>query len=306
MKKTSLKALSALLIVALFFGCKKDEKETPATLSNLFSALEKPAETGSFTSSGGYESPSKNTIITSPGFVDANGKSVSIGSLSIEFREINKKGDMIRYQTATQTADGVGLDSYGQIFVSVTESGKPVNIAGGQKMPIDMVALNGYAPDTDIFYGKTDSNTGLTTWNDDGTPNTADVSKYQLGDVSHLLLNSANLIWINAASPLDVSSGPTTSVCATLPTGFTTDNTAVFMVLTNSNSVFSLGTSLCSPDVLVGYEAFLVALAVQGNEGKEKYFLAHTAPFSITDQLKVDLTPTETSIAEIDTYLSGL
>nr|MCU0345369.1 hypothetical protein [Saprospiraceae bacterium] len=270
----------------------------------LFEALEKPLEENEITSlNGDFTSKSGNIEVYCPSFVDNNGQSVT-GTLLASFREVATKGDMIRYQTPSQTTDGKALESLGQLYVAITKDGKPVQLSQGEQFYIDMVAP-AVAPGMDVFYGETNAATQQIQWEDDGHPDSSNIIVNEIGGQTRLMFFSKQLYWFSNSVALDLSGSTTTEVCATLPDDFTAENTVLYLVFENRNSVLRLGSNNCAADIPVGENVTLVALSVQGNEGDETYYLAHSS-VAVSAGQQVALTPAESSISEIEAFLNGL
>ena len=304
---------TALLLLAITTGCDPDKKE-PGDLSGLFEALEKPSEKTSFNAGTGlvFTSQSGKTTLSIPAssLVDESGNAVS-GTVDLEFREIYSKGDMVRYRRPTQTIGGRGLESGGEVYLGLSQGGKALRLAPGSKVFARM-DTNDPKFDMDVFYGAIDPTTGQFGWEDDGSVDTPNVVvSFDSANVENYGYEffSDSLDWVNCDRFWDIPANLKTTVCANLPTGFNQENTTVFLVFTNRNSVMHLwndGTnnSFCGGDVPLDDAVTFIAVSVQGEEGEEVYFLAHQAA-TVTAGLEVDLAPVETSMSDIEEFLGG-
>ncbi len=302
----------SLLLLAIIAGCDPDKK--PSTRSSFFEAVEKPLEQATFQAENGlvFYSQGGNTKATIPAssLVDANGNTVT-GTVNLEFREIYTKGDMMLYNRPTQTVDGRPLESGGEVFLSLTQNSKALKIAGNRQILLFMRTENPLEF-MDVFYGSLDAQNDIFGWLPDATPDTPNVvitvDSFNFQDYGYQFF-SDNLDWINCDRFFDIPANQKTTVCAKLPTGFSGENTTVYLVYTNRNSVMHLwnpgsDNTLCGSDVPLGDAVRFVSVSVQGDEGEEVYFLAHQTAV-VTAGLEVELVPVKTSLPDIEAYLGS-
>ena len=315
-KKHFLPALAAaLLLLTLTFGCDPDKKSNPSDLNEVFTALEKPLEKTSFDADDDFifESKSGKTTVYFPAsaLVDEAGNTVT-GNVTLEFREIYTKGDMMLHRRPTQTLDGRGLESGGEVYLGLSQGDKPLKLKPGSQVTIYMETTDP-SYDMDVFYGAIDPATGLFGWEDDGsaeTPNVAvTVDSFNVESIGYEFF-SDSLDWINCDRFWDIPANLKTTVCAKLPDDYTLENTTVYLAYTDRNSVMHLWetstdpSTFCGGDVPLGDAVTFISVSVLGEEGEEVYFLAHEAA-TVTANLEVELTPVETSLSDIEDYLGG-
>ncbi|MBI5914534.1 MAG: hypothetical protein HY842_04095 [Bacteroidetes bacterium] len=312
MKKLSvLTAFIIALLLVVFAGCDPDKKSSK--LTTFFEAMEKPLEQATFFVENEFVfvSYSGYTRVTIPAgsLDDANGNNVT-GIVNLAFREIYTKGDMMRYNRPTQTVDDQPLESGGEMFLGLTQNDKPLKLKPGKSIKV-MMKTQDPKEYMDVFYGNLDSQDGLFRWLPDATPDSSNVTIVE-SDTNNIAYFGyeffpTNLGWINCDRFTDIPANQT--VCAQLPAGFSDDNTLVYLVYTDRNSVEQLrnpgnDNSLCGGNGPLDDAVTFVSVSVHGNVGEEVYFLAHEAAV-VTAGLQVELEPVETSLADIEAYFGS-
>lgn len=145
--KTNFKNLAGALIIAtiaVVWGCKKDANAPPATstqnnttdnyssMSDFFAVNGVSLQTYTVdASSGGSFTTSQGTAVTIPAnsFYTQQWQSVT-GQVSISFKDIYKKSDMLLSNMPTNTHPGVPLKSGGEFYIKATQGGQSLNFAG--------------------------------------------------------------------------------------------------------------------------------------------------------------------------------
>ena len=118
-------------VVAGFFACSKsyNSKGVIVSQAQLFSQLKSTPQTfsvraGKDTVIAGAEGTSVHFYTNS--FKDAGGNIITSGSVSVQLVEMYKPGEMIANGATTCTADGLPLQSGGQINITATMNGQQV------------------------------------------------------------------------------------------------------------------------------------------------------------------------------------
>ncbi|MES2679266.1 MAG: hypothetical protein V4635_05245 [Bacteroidota bacterium] len=138
MKKSIIIAALPFLLFAV--ACKKDKKNepepepNPAAVDNYSSLTEffekNGAQKQTFTfdaaTGGSFTTPQSTTINIPPNAFQASGK------ITLEFKDIYQKSDMLLSDMPTNLYDGTALTSGGEMFIKALSNGTPVKIAPGK------------------------------------------------------------------------------------------------------------------------------------------------------------------------------
>ncbi|MFL5730184.1 MAG: hypothetical protein ACJ75J_11920, partial [Cytophagaceae bacterium] len=140
--KISFFTILAIGLIGLL-SCKKDKEVTPAgTTSSTEELHQKYGEpTKSYTihaSSGGSFTTEKGTKVTIPAncFVNSGNQIIS-GDVTIHFKDITSKSEMLFSDMATIFHDGTPLVSGGEFFIQAQAGDTAVQIAAGAKIDIE-------------------------------------------------------------------------------------------------------------------------------------------------------------------------
>ena len=258
----------------------------------------------------------EQTVITFPAnaLETLTGEPIT-GQVDIEVLEIYTKGDMILFGKPTVSA-GKLIESAGEFYVSASQAGRELRLRDGATIQFQ-VQLRTDQPnyDMEVFYGDTDVD-GNFTW--------------ALGDTSRVFLSeweindslqqwgfgyeflSENLDWINCDAFVGDESLTLTRLCADLPDKYDTSNSVAFIAFADVNGVLPLHGDaevemFCKSNIPVGYEATVVVISKQGEQtdGTPILHLGYQ-DIVVSEDLVINITPTETSIEDIIAFLSGL
>src|ERR1700690_4385575 len=120
-----------LFIVSNFIACKKNDNNTIANegYTSLADFYQKNGValqnfTVNAVAGGTFTTP-QGTVVTIPSnaFIDSVGQS-PIGNLSIDFKDIYKKSDMLLSDVPAMTTTGTPLKSGGEFFINVKSANK--------------------------------------------------------------------------------------------------------------------------------------------------------------------------------------
>jgi len=187
----------------------------------------------------------------------------------LEVIEIQGKGDLIARNTGTVTTENRVLESDGILYLKATCNGQELQLTQGNLLKIQIpgtlpLIANQLFSNTsgtmDVFTGWSGANHPVTAveWQVSGTP------PFQLG--YQLLVPS--LRWVCAGRMLEE---PNSSYCVELPLGFSDQNTQVFMVFENMQSVVPLKYQaadfrFCAPFVPQGFPVQVVTVSKLGDQ----------------------------------------
>jgi hypothetical protein len=169
MKRTQL--LFLLTAVVLFFSCTSNDKDNIKTYLKtkkkaLFADLNlapQPltVQAGRDTTVFGADSTLLHFYPNS--FKDAAGNVIPSGTIEIELVEMYKPGEMVLNGATTATGNAELLKSGGQVKIKVTKEGKEVF---ANKYAIGFRSLNGTNEKMSLFYGNTNNEDSVVTWNE--------------------------------------------------------------------------------------------------------------------------------------------
>lgn len=145
--KTLNPIILVVMIFALFSSCKKDKSsdQTQNTGDNYTSVAAFHASNGVKTQtfaidgvSGGQFSTPQGTKVTIPSnaFVSQGGNPVT-GAVTIEFKDIYKRSDMLLSDRSTNSLYGMPIKSGGMFFIKAKQNNAVVSMAAGKKITIE-------------------------------------------------------------------------------------------------------------------------------------------------------------------------
>jgi len=226
------------------------------------------------------------------------------GKVYVEVRLIKTKADMVLMNKPT-TSNGSMLVSGGELFISLSKNGQPLQLAPNVKI---------YLRYTDVptnqlmklFYGD-ESNPAQFNW----IPATNSSDTLAIGPQSYEIATS-HLRWINCDYFYDTAGITRSLISANLPANYTNANTTAFLVFKDLRSVLRMNADVpekrfISGKVPNGKVAVVVAISKQGNDyflGKET--ITTGINVSTANIQKVLLNPVKTSLADIRLYLATL
>lgn len=322
--KLSKLSLSALLITvsAGLFSCSKDDDKGPGPgrLGAMFDQIRSAPQ--SFMVKAGINDTitgAKGTkVIFYPGsFKDNAGNVISSDSIRIELTEIYKPGTMIANRVNTLTTSGKLLTSGGQIHIKAMKGETEVK-AGTYGIAFrqnevsenDMSLFKGGPANS---YSLNSSNDNTIIWEDETIMSIKGTSNIS-NEYFFLFDESTDFGWINCDAFVD-DPRPKTNITVNLPEGgYNNENTQVFFVIPELNSVasprtynaatnsFSMGTS-STFYMPVGIDIKIVTLATIN---EDQYYLEITDMITVTEGLTVTVSPLSQSKAGVIAALEAL
>jgi hypothetical protein len=327
MKKTFL-YLSALLILN---ACQKDTDilipDNPtgpnttwysvvpdsAAVNTLRAALAPAASADSFTvySTGttGYGGgPVPGLFLSIPqGALTTGGGSTFYGTAFFKGALLKTKGEMISAGIST-TSNGALLVSGGALYIELKDN------AGNTLSVTPNRSIMASYPDSPVYqqmklYNGSPVTSNIFNW----TPETDPLASVSTGSDFYLLYTT-RLNWIGPDYLFDYSAVPTgqTKIALDLPSNYTNANSVAFVSFDNMRSVVALGGDAITRQFRsgifpAGKPVTIVVMSKQAND----YFMGTVQtvtdlPGSSADYQTVTLTPTITTLQNIQTYLSTL
>jgi len=324
---------SKMLSIAFFFGiisitlieCKKDSV-TPTTtntktttegytsLSDFFTKNEVPMQTFTVdgTAGGTFTTP-QGTKVTIPAnaFVKGGGITVT-GNVTIQFKDICKKSDMLLSNMPTQTATGP-LKSAGEFFIKALANDSALMLAIGKNIMVQQPFM-GQAKDAAmlpfVFAAPTGSINANPVWINnpqDSNTVTLDSVKYPDSYVFSLYkFNSPVSVgsWCNSDNSTYFSNYSQTTLTIHPNIDVTSYDVSVFLVFTDINSmvhVYQGGVDFPYSYAPVGLKCNVVAVAAKGG----KLYSSFT-PITISANQTVNFNLTETTTDAFKTALKAL
>ncbi len=248
----------------LLSGCKKDadlvDCDLPPstnTLATFTARYGAPTQTFTFNASNRavFTSAIGNKITVPVGsFLLPNGNALPANApVKIEFREIETKANMVLSATPT-ISNGRPLESAGEYYLKATANGIRLRMNRNGRVYIQTTSRPNVTRNNamQLFFGQ-------------NTPQGFNWLPQSQGDVvssvvarqdsmitpsnnfNYLLtLNNDSLGWVNCDAYVNINPNTTVSVSANGP-NITTDNTTIYLVFTNRNSVLSRGILVSTP-----------------------------------------------------------
>lgn len=320
-RKTQIQKTGSILFLILIcfasFTCKKDTLDVndPANTNDTYSSTQdffnkNGVQSEFFTfnedTGGSFNSVKGSQIIIPPNtFVDAGGNPVS-GNVTLEFKDIYDKSDMVLSDMSTEDYNNNILVSGGMFYIRIKQNAQALDLAVGKKivvrMPLDSTDLDtSMAP----YVSGQDSSSNNLWW-----PSYNDSLLYTATDYIYNIYNYNNPdsgSWYNCDSP-----GPFSSYPQTLLTINQTDdpnqyNTQVFLLFPGVNAMMSIYMNYYSPYSFmysfapVGLNCTIIAIGVKD----QKLYYARE-DIIITQNLTTNFTLTETTTEDLISVLQSL
>lgn len=253
LKKIILRWLPFASIILLVCGCYSDDVIFTATqkegdIQLFFDQVQTQDESVTFNVNDGITIITDlETIITIPGlaFQDASGNPLSNQDIIFTYVEIKDKGSIVLYNKPTVTESGI-IETGGVYEFSATNAaGEELQLVNGVEIRVQTPDANP-VDDMEQFLWSTDP---LSWFELDGNPNTWDnvqVNEWIWQDSSDVIEGlgydflADRLDWINCDRFISLGDDQITSTCIELPELYTNENTIVFAIFSDINSVVGL------------------------------------------------------------------
>jgi hypothetical protein len=304
-----------LFILAGIISCKKDKKQPAAdppapapTNTDNYSSLK------DFYSKNGVKSQTFTINAAAGGsFVSAQGTTIQIpagcfagnSNVTIQFKDIYKKSDMLLSNMGTRMTNGAPLVSGGEFFIKAVANGTAVQIINTlsinirqPKSPTDTSGMQAYAAVQD-----TSANNDYTWYNNPNANVLSNTSSYVFS-LYQFNPPTDSGTWNNSDSPLYFYAYPQTNLTAhSTQTGYLMD---VFLVLKNVRAMVHIYQGYPLGDfpysfAPLGHQATVVAIGVK--DGK---LYSSFTPITIGNNQTVNFTLSETTTDSFKTALHAL
>ena len=309
-------------MVAVLAGCSEDYNrfipesiEPVGDINRLFSDLDIESTYYQFDAADGLATAteSQNILIIPPSaFMDYNGDPVQ-GTLLLEYKELDSKGDLIRMNRPSVTMEHV-LEYASNQFIEVSKGNEALLLQAGKTMEM-RVPVEDATEKAELFIGQQSGNNFF--WFEaDEDPQLWDNVTIDNWDWEQdgenwtdngYVFESANIGWNSAA--VYSTADDLIELCVNVSEEFNYRNTVVFAVYANKNTVVRLfgseESSFCSDQyggLPSAEELIIVAIAEKGHGS---YFLGSSSISLMSDQsMTLDLT--EITRAQLFEYLDTL
>jgi hypothetical protein len=290
-------------------GCKKDSPGHPRTYSSIehfYAVNGVPIQNYIINGvSGGSFTTPAGTVVTIPpnAFMNASYQPIT-GNVTVEFKDIYKKSDMLLSQMPTQFSWGAPMKSAGEFFIRVSVGTTAVALVPGKKIDVKQPLLNtggimdslmeplvfrdtlsaGWtlSPGDSLFFGTSDYIFSLYSFSDPLEEGT--------------WCNSDNAYYFNAYPQTLLTIVPLDD-----PAAYDQDVFLIFQDVNSMIHVYGNGTSYPYHYAPVGLECTVVAFGVK--DGK---LYSSFTPITISANQTVSFTLSETTSEEFKTQLEAL
>lgn len=318
MKKLNL-LIVALLMITIYVGCKKKEDAVttvpPTTAADNYASMAAfhaqngvPMQTFTINAvTGGSFTTPQRTVVTIPAnaFQTQAGGAVT-GNVLIQFKDIYKKSDMLLSDKTTPYFTGIPMKSGGEFFIKAMQANVPVIMATGKKISVSQPISQTGVLDTAMAAMQIK----------DTASSTQPVWVLSPTDSINQYLTNYMYSFYSFTSPLDTRKWSNSDDCSffstytqTTLTMHSTDivsdyNTEIYLFFTGVNStvhVYSYGNNFPYSYAPVGLQCTAIAIGVKNG----KLYSSFT-PITITNNLTVNFTLSETTTADFKTRLNTL
>ncbi len=310
----------ALASVLLLAACKDDRdknlqisqisQDNYSSIGSFYSknGTQLQTYTVSGTSGGSFTSP-KGTIVTIPpnAFVDKNNNPVT-GTVTINFKDIYKKSDMLFSNMPTNSLWGGPIKSGGEFFIKAKVENDAVQIANGKKIKINQPFQQGSSIDNEMKAMLLMPQQGDTLGGWFESP--SDSLEITLSGYIFSLYQFTSPIdsgsWCNSDNALYFSAYPQTTLTLNPLDNINDYHTDVFLMFGNVNSMVhvyysSYGSNFPYYNAPAGLQCTVVAIGVKN----EKLYSSFT-PITITNNLTLNFSLTETTTDAFKNQLEAL
>jgi hypothetical protein len=312
--KTINKTLALLFAATMILNsCRKEETpapENPATptggdnytsLSSFYAQNGVPMQhfTINGATGGSFTTP-KGTVVTIPGniFMDQSGNPV-VGNVTIEFKDIYDKSDMLLSKMPPMLSNGYPLKSGGEFFIRAKSGGASLLLNGSNLITVQQ-PMNSWAPDPNMMgFGLSPADTAG--WVQDSSFSVLDSGSsnyiysmytFQSPADSGSWGNSDNPTYFGSYSQTQLTFSPTNN-----PTGSAPD---VYLLFTGINSMVHVYAGTPYMYAPIGLSCTMVAVGV----GSNKKLYSSFVPITITANQTVNFTMAEQTTAAFKAQLN--
>jgi hypothetical protein len=316
--KAKIRIISFLILLTT--ACKKEDDQNnvfqPTSADNYTSISDFYARNGAALQTfvinaetgGGFTTPKGTTVqIPANAFKTMGGGNVT-GNVTIEFKDIYKKSDMLLSDKPTVTIWGTLLKSAGEFFIKAVQNNEPLKIAELKKIDVLQPAENGIADDTAMaaFVQGLDSMGLIAGWQEvlfDTVGLNASEYVFSLYTFSN---PEDSGTWCNSDNPTYFSAYPAAELTLHGLDNADSNFTDAFLIFNGVNSMVHVyrdwGTNnFIYPYAPTGLSCTVVAIGVKDGKLKSSF-----TPITIANNQVVDFSLTETTTDEFKEELNAL
>ena len=294
----------SIVVIAAIVSCNQSENYSSVQDFYVRNGVPMQTYTINGTSRGSFTSP-QGTIVSIPAnaFVTLGNVAVT-GDVTIQFKDIYKKSDMLLSNITTESYD-VPLVSGGEFFINAKYNNSDVFLANGKSITVtqpraltnslDSAAMQPFSANVSDSGGVIDSSPWYPSANDSIYTTTS--------NYVYTLTQLNGYTWLNTDHPL---SGYVSTELTIHPNeGIASYNTQVFLLLNNISSMVSLsyypGTGFHYYYAPQGMQCTVVAFGV-----KDGNLYSSFIPITIGSNQTYNFSLNQTTTAEFKTQLEGL
>lgn len=327
MKQSAKLILMALAITATV-SCKRYKENTP-TISETYTSIDdfrtkNDAVLQNHTinaSTGGSFTTPQGTVVTIPANAFVTSSNIPVtGQVTIEFKDIYKKSDMVLSGLTTVTIDGKPLKSGGEFYINVLLNNTPIQLAAGKSISVEQPGALSGGIDTEnimqpyIAVESTDT-TNLLLWTpvskDTSTSKTPISVSYNRSDNYQVMINklytsTGSGTWINSDNDTYFNQYTETTLTGQSLNADQSLENEFYLVFKNINTVVRVWhlndeKQYYDQYAPVGLECTLVVFGT-----KEGELYATFQPLTITENKVVSYTLNKMTTEEFKTQLTAL
>ncbi len=258
--------------------------------------------------------PMNTIIVIGPNSFFSTDEDIVNAEIKFEYLEIYSRGDKIKYNVPT-ISNGRIISSDGVFYFNASSNGKRAILNSNNRILVQVENRNP-DPNMELFYQSEDAS-GNFDWvqadMDSTRTNTVQIVEFQDSTAGEVFIGyeffSDSLKWINVDVFVDIPQDKKTEVCVELPEIYNNENTSVYLVFEDYNSVVALhaeesSSKFCEPygAVPIGVNVSFVIISKQGEE--TYHFAMESA--TVERNLVLGMQPKETAMDEILASLDSL
>ncbi len=257
------------------------------------------------TAGGQFLTPQGTTVVIPPNaFVDQNNNPVT-GSVTIQFKDIYKKSDMLLSNKPTQMQFGAPLKSAGEFFVKATVNNAPVFLGTGKKITVKQPLVTGPADTAMVpFVLAPDSFNLNAAWQQNPFDSLYVTASQYVFSLYQFSYPADSGTWSNSDNSTFFSAYTQTALTLHAndnPVDYSTDVFLVFKTVNSMVHVYRSGNDYPYLYAPVGLQCTMVAVGIKGSK-----LYAAFVPVTIGNNQTVNFSLTQITTADFKNQLKAL